>query len=359
MSNFLYSMKLPKKSYSQIIEALEYWKNKKMLDKDKFSELKASIQPIVFDFSKLAKYSFWIAIACFITSVSAMFMDRILMELLYKIFNSPVVVKFIFMLFMASFFYYLGFIKRQKFPQHVFRNEVIFFIGVLFTAAAIYFLGRLITENKEYFSNVLLLGCIIYAVLGVALNSKLIWLFALLSLGSWFGCETGYLSGWGSYYLGMNYPLRFVLFAVVLIFLSFCQQKHKNFLELHRTTFAMGLLYLFIALWILSIFGNYGDMHNWSKIKQIELFHWSLLFFTASVATIYHGIRNDDHMTRSFGIVFLFINIYTRYFELFWNGIHKSLFFAVLGGSLWYIGSKAEQFSLISKLKKHETRKKS
>ena len=97
-------MKLPKKSYSQIIEALEYWKNEKMLDKDKLSELKASIQPIVFDFSKLAKYSFWIAIACFITSVSAMFMDRILMELLCKIFNSPVVVKFIFMLFMASFF---------------------------------------------------------------------------------------------------------------------------------------------------------------------------------------------------------------------------------------------------------------
>ena len=34
----------------------------------------------------------------------------------------------------------------------------------------------------------------------------------------------------------------------------------------------MGLLYLFIALWIMSIFGNYGDIERWERVKQIELF---------------------------------------------------------------------------------------
>ncbi len=46
---------------------------------------------------------------------------------------------------------------------------------------------------------------------------ELVWIFALLSLGSWFGAETGYVSGWGAYYLGMNYPMRFVLFGIVLL----------------------------------------------------------------------------------------------------------------------------------------------
>jgi hypothetical protein len=93
----------------------------------------------------------------------------------------------------------------------------------------------------------------------------------------------------------------------------------------------------------MSIFGNYGDMHAWEKVKQIELFHWSLLFGLAAVASIYHGIKEDDGMTRGFGITFLFINLYTRFFEYFWNSTHKAIFFAILAVSFWYLGSRAEK----------------
>jgi hypothetical protein len=345
-------MKFSKKSYGQIVKALEHWKDQNLLNVDKVEKLKAAIQPVGFDFSRLAKYSFWIAIVCFVTAINSIFMDRILMKLLEKIFKAPLLVKFISMTLAASFFYYLGFKKRQTSPDYTYRNEAIFFAGVLSTAGAIYILGKLISLNNEHFSLLILLGCFVYATLGLILNSPLIWLFALLSFGSWFGCETGYQSGWGSYYLGMNYPLRFVLFGGILISLAFVMKKYSKFITLRKTTLAMGLLYLFIALWILSIFGNYDSVKAWSKVKQIELLHWSLLFFMASAASIYYGIKSDDHMTRSFGLVFLFINLYTRYFEFFWDSIHKSIFFTILGGSLWYIGSKAERFSLISKSSK-------
>jgi hypothetical protein len=36
--------------------------------------------------------------------------------------------------------------------------------------------------------------------------------------------------------------------------------------------------------------------------------------------------------------------MYTRYFEYFWNSMHKALFFALLGISFWLIGSKAEKY---------------
>lgn len=44
-----------------------------------------------------------------------------------------------------------------------------------------------------------------------------------------------------------------------------------------RSTLSVGLLYLFISLWILSIFGDYGDMTSWYQARHMELFHWSLL----------------------------------------------------------------------------------
>lgn len=339
-------MNFSRKSYRQIMKALEYWQDQQLLDKDKVFQLKAHIHPVGFDFSKLARYSFWAAVACFFIAISSIFMDKMLMKLLEKIFSAPLQIKTAFMAIISSFFYYLGFKKKQMFPDRIFRNEALFFLGVLSTAGAIYFLGKLIGKNNEHFSLLLLLGCCMYTALGLSLHSSLIWLFALLSFGSWFGCETGYQSGWGAYYLGMNYPLRFVFFGSALVAFAFFTKDYAKFLKLHKTTLVIGLLYLFVALWILSIFGNHDSFLAWSKVKQIELFHWAVLFFVVAVISIYHGIKYDDHMTRSFGIVFLFINLYTRYFELFWNSIHKSIFFTVLGGSLWYIGSRAEKFSL-------------
>ena len=100
---------------------------------------------------------------------------------------------------------------------------------------------------------------------------------------------------------------------------------------------------MFIALWIMSIFGNYGDAESWQRAKQIELFHWSILFAAASIASVYHGIKYDDGMTRGFGITFIFINLYTRFFEYFWEGTHKAIFFSILAISFWYLGSRAEK----------------
>lgn len=39
---------------------------------------------------------------------------------------------------------------------------------------------------------------------------------------------------------------------------------------------------------------------------------------------------------------FLGINLYTRFFELFWDNLHKTVFFGLQALSFWYIGSNAE-----------------
>src|SRR5690606_30861618 len=102
-------------------------------------------------------------------------------------------------------------------------------------------------------------------------------------------------------------------------------------------------LYFFTSLLLLSIFGNYGTLEEWYAIKQLSLFYWAIISATACVAAILLGLKPNDAMLREYGIVFLFINLYTRYFEYFWDSGHKAIFFAVLGISFVLIGRKAEK----------------
>jgi hypothetical protein len=93
----------------------------------------------------------------------------------------------------------------------------------------------------------------------------------------------------------------------------------------------------------LSIFGNYGDMDSWYHVKQIELFHWGILFAGVAILAIWYGLKQDDYTSRSFGITFLFINLYTKFFEYFWDSVHKAVFFLILAVSFWFLGQKAEK----------------
>jgi len=216
-------------------------------------------------------------------------------------------------------------------------------LGVLTTAAAIAYLGKAFDTGSGHFSILLFLAALIYGIIGYLFPSQLVWIFSMLSLGSWFGAETGYVSGWGAYYLGMNYPLRFVIFGTVLIAAGMAFGSYARTKVLRTSTLSMGLLYLFIALWILSIFGNYGDLYEWGKIRQINLLGWGLIFGICAAAAIFAGLKLDDKMFRSYGITFLFINLYTKFFEYFWDLTHKAVFFVILAGTFWLIGQNAEK----------------
>ncbi len=197
---------------------------------------------------------------------------------------------------------------------------------MLLTACALWQLGVWLDNGSGRVSVLLLFAALLYGAIGWFSRSGLVWWFALLSLGNAFGAETGYLSGWGAYWLGMSYPIRFIAFGAVLIAAALLLRPLLAQRGLQRVSLAMGLLYLFIALWLLSIFGNYGDLDSWYRARQIELFHWSLLFGLAALAAIWLGLKHDDAMLRGFGLTFLGINLYTRLFEFFWDSMPKTIF---------------------------------
>lgn len=336
-------MKLTKKRAKTVHSAINAWVDEGVISREQGRRLSESCEIVGFDWKRLAKYSFWMATACIIIAFAAVIADDFLRELLARVFRAPEAVKCLTTAILAGMLYRTGIRRKNRNPEKRFSNEAVLFLGVLATAASITFLGRAVDTGTGHFSLLFLLAAIVYAILGLWFSSKLVWVFGLLSLGSWMGTETGYVSGWGAYFLGMNYPLRFVLFGLVLTGSGFAFDTWRLRRDFIRPTRAVGLLYLFIALWIMSIFGNYGDMRAWERAGQIELLHWSILFAAAAVAAIWHGIRTDDPMTRGFGITFLGINLYTRFFEFFWDTTHKAVFFAILGASFWFLGARAEK----------------
>ncbi len=336
-------MKLTKKKAAIVTAAIEHWGGTGIVSEDQKQMLLNDVEVIGFDWKRLAKYSFWVSIICIVISVASIFADEMLLALLEKVFNAPDSIRFIVASSIAALLYMFGLKRRKSKPLNTYSNEAVFFLGVMATAAAVGFLGMAIDTGSGHFSLLILLASIIYGILGLYFPSKLVWIFALLSIGSWMGTETGYISGWGAYYLGMNFPLRFVIFGLGLTLASCSFHSWDQRRDFVRPTRVMGLLYFFIALWIMSIFGNYGDMYQWESAKQIELFHWSLIFAVAAIGAMYHGIKEDDGMTRGFGITFLFINLYTRFFEYFWDTTHKAIFFAILAVSFWFLGSRAEK----------------
>lgn len=331
------SVRVTKKKASVILSAISYWRAGGVLTEADVSRLRDSIEIIPFDWRRLARYSFIIAIICIVISISSA--SKEIAELIRNFFKTPIVGS-IFFAVLSAYMFRVALKRRFLYPERTYSNEATFFLGVLCVAASIASLGRALEVWDGHFSLLLLLAALVCLVLGFWFPSKLVWVFGILSLGSWFGTETGYVSGWGAYWLGMNYPLRFVVFGIVLLLLSRILKERS---ELFSSTYSLGLLYLFVAIWILSIFGNYGDMAIWQKTPQRELFLWSLLFGVASLVAVYIGLRNDDTKARGFGLTFLFINLYTRYFEYFWDSMHKAIFFALLALSFWLLGLKAER----------------
>jgi hypothetical protein len=154
-------------------------------------------------------------------------------------------------------------------------------------------------------------------------------------------------SGYGAYFLGMNYPFRFVFFGLGIIGTAYLMPVSERTVALWSSTRTWGMLYLFIALWILSLFGNdelFSDsQRSYRESSNRRLFVWSLAFSLAAAFSIWHGLRYGDSTTKGFGLTFLGINLYTKFFEYFWHRWYKPLFFVVVATTLAVVGRYAEQ----------------
>lgn len=336
-------LNLDKQEAQFLEQTITNWEQQNLIDTETAGKLRSSYDVKQFDWRRLAQYSFWIALACGLIAVASLVINDAIIDFLQKLYDTPDIVISLISIAPATWFYYYGQKQKRHHPERIFSNEAAIFAGVLFTAISIAFLGKALDNGSGHFSLLFLLSVFVYGILALKFQSRLIWAFALISLGSWFGTETGYQTRWDNYFLGMNYPLRFVAFGAVLTVLGLYLERTKRLTEFNTLTYVIGLFYLFISLWLLSIFGNFGQLEDWFKVKQINLFYWAAISAATSLGFMIYGLKKKDAIAREFGITFLLINIYTAYFGYLWDITDKAVFFGILAVSFWLIGRRAEK----------------
>ncbi|MCD9498137.1 hypothetical protein [Photobacterium carnosum] len=336
-------IKVNKRQEQLLNDTIAQWQQQQLIDTQQAQQLRQSYHVISFDWKLLAVYSFWAAIACFILSVILLVADDYLIALISHLIDTPASVLTILSAIIAGLFFYFGVKRRQRYPEKTVSNEAIFFFGVLITAVASGFLSHTTLALHWRESLFIIIPTVIYLIVGIQLRSVLVWLFALLGVGLWVLTETSYLAHDHYLFWGMNIPLRFTVIGLLIVGLSSIFKPNSRFYLTKEATQFIGLIYFFTALWMLTIFGNYDSLRAWSNIKQIELWGWSVAMLLITLSAIFYGIKYNDPLVRAFGIIFLLLCLYSRYFEYFWDTLHKALFFAILALSFWIIGGRAEK----------------
>lgn len=115
-----------------------------------------------------------------------------------------------------------------------------------------------------------LISVLYFLIAYLARNTRVL-VFAILALAGWLGAETGYVSGWGAYFLGMNYPARFAPLSPYFILAGYGHERlRRDWAESFASVYySMGLLYLNLSLWIISIFRNHGSMVDWHEAGKL------------------------------------------------------------------------------------------
>lgn len=335
---------LNKQEKELVVEVISHWQTQGLLDENQAKALSDNIDEKSFEWKVLARYAFWVALASLILAVFSLFANNTLERFIEKFYETPNTVFCVIFLLIGALFYFLGWRSKKKSPESTFTSETLMLAGSFSVAACIGFLGEVLDRESHYFTILFFLSIIIYAVLAVKLHSKLIWVFTLIALGIWFATETALHSDWGWKFWGMNYPLRFTIFGVLLTGAAVWVQPRVQILKpFESVSFVIGLLYTMIALWLLSIFGNYSSIDAWSMVRQYEILYWGIFAILISLALALYGLKRKDVVARDIGFVFFLLNLYTRFVEYLWDNINRAIFFLLLAVSFWLVGRWSEK----------------
>ena len=188
---------------------------------------------------------------------------------------------------------------------------------------------------------------LVLAVLAYAVANRLVLWYACVVFFFWFGAETGYMAGWGCYWLGMTYPVRFIGAGLGMLLLSWLHARivRGRWAFFCRVYAHAGLLVINLALWFLALFGYYENFdYAWSD-TQGERLLFSLLWAAVAGGCLFAGARFSVRFLRGYGLTFLIINLYTFYFQFVvaHTGVAWFLHLLLTGGSLLWLGFHLER----------------
>ncbi len=332
-------MKVSKAEKETLLQAIVHWEQNGNIDTDKASELRQTIDLKTSPAQQIAQYFFIIAISCIVLAFGTIFIDEKFLEKVKNYFSlSNVFIAMVFGVMSVGWFWYCKKKLRNKTSLGYEANMV---LGALFLLVSLVYACKDIGFGTGH-SGFLISVAVLFSILSGFFHSRALWIGFILAIMGWYGAFS-HTHSVNNLFLHMNYPVRFAVFGLVIILFSFLQRVIPPLAFSQRLTYVIGLVILFTALWGVSVFGNYAYLDEWAKVRQTQVVAYGILLGITCLATIYIGIKYNDDVTRDLGLIFLLLNLYTRYFEYFWDGMNKGIFFIILAISFWGIGRIIEK----------------
>ncbi len=288
---------------------------------------------------------------------------------------------------LTLFFYLVGFELTQEgrwnFPK---LGLALVFLGCVMFGVDILLLALIYDLTAEHAWS-LLMDAAVWLAAAYLLRSRLILFLGLIGVVSWFGAEVGYL--WGGYWIYLGRPLHFLGVGACLLAAAgiHAWRGQRNFAAAYAL---VGLLLIYLSSLILSIFDVQKSLRaeTWTApiavwlmlfgpyllaLAALLILHlgwgrttlsdppvlvvfflmtlmlltsviawtpgqrefWFILLLTLlTAAGIYLGVAWESAVFLNTSIVFFAVNVYTRFYEYFWDAMPKSLFFIIGGATL-------------------------
>jgi hypothetical protein len=190
------------------------------------------------------------------------------------------------------------------------------FLGVLALQGLVVALAMHYSTGSKNWPALVGLLTLLALACAYALCNRLVLALAGVLAFVWFGGSTGYMSGWGAWWLGMTYPARFLAAGAVYLTIAFVHARWApaRWQGFARVYAHLGMLDLHFALWFLAVFGWFTLEVRWSG-TEVERLLFSAAWAAVSLGSIAAASRLGLRLLRSYGLTFLLIDVYTFYFQ--------------------------------------------
>ncbi|MCW3121941.1 MAG: hypothetical protein JWQ38_1433 [Flavipsychrobacter sp.] len=327
-------MDVDKRESELLNRAVNEWEQTGKLSAEQAAALRETIISKQTARQQIAQYFFFIALFCTLLAFGAIFINEKFLEKLKVYFSlNDLVIALITTALSVAWFWYVGKKRNNLSPA---AYEVYMVLGGLSVLTSLVYFCKEFHIDATY-TAFLSIALPILIILGAVFRSSALWIGAIATSVAWFESFSTWQSS-NNLFLGMNYPVRFAVFGLLILGVSFAQKYVKKLEFSQRITYASGLILFLCGLWAVSVFGNYNTLVGWQAVRQVHVLAYSILFAVAAAASFYMGIRYKDELARDLGMLFLLLNLYTRYFEYFWDSMNKGIFFLVLAVTFGFLG---------------------
>lgn len=195
-----------------------------------------------------------------------------------------------------------------------------------------------------------LIGMIFFLIIAYFMQDQIALLFGIGFLAHGIGVFTAYY--FACYVIGVQLPVIQLIVGICLLFVGLwhiekASGREDNFKFMFGRTYEWtGLLFIYLALWIMSIWGITFKERYWAEPKAIELWITNILFIAASLVAMFYGSIKEDRMFFNFGLTFFIIESYTLFFSRIWATVGTAIGSLLLGAMLIATGYALRRFWL-------------